>query len=203
MKEDILFLGSIMLNFQDLYAKCYKADIENKITAASLALSLFRSNEVKFPIYIPNKNENTFIRKGYYGGHTDVYTLYGENLYYYDVNSLYSFVMKEFPMHGGVPVWHSDLESMELDSMFGFIEAYVECLQTIKRPFLPYRNEKEGLLIFPTGSFFGIYYSKELKYAIDLGYKVVPNFGYLFQKMESPFKNYVNSIFESKSNAKK
>ncbi|KAK9741132.1 hypothetical protein RND81_03G084000 [Saponaria officinalis] len=66
MKQDILLLGGIMLNFQDLYAKSYKADIENKITVASLALSLFRSNyydEVKFPIHIPNKNEDTFIRK--------------------------------------------------------------------------------------------------------------------------------------------
>ena len=51
----------------------------------------------------------------YYGGHADAYTPYVENLYYYDVNSLYPFVMKEFPMPGGVPVWHSDLDSMELD----------------------------------------------------------------------------------------
>lgn len=205
MKQDILLLGGIMHNFQDLYAKAYKNDIENKITTASLALSLFRNNyydEVKFPIHIPNKNEDTFIRRGYYGGHADAYIPYGENLYYYDINSLYPFVMKEFPMPGGVPVWHSDLESMELDSMFGFIKAYVECPKTMKRPFLPYRN-KDGLLIFPTGEFVGVYYSEELKYARDLGYKVIPISGYLFQKMESPFKDYVNSLFESRSNAKK
>ncbi|XP_027177654.1 uncharacterized protein LOC113776793 [Coffea eugenioides] len=206
MKQDILLLGGIMHNFQDLYAKAYKADIENKITAASLALSLFRSNyydEVQFPIHIPNKNEDTFIRRGYYGGHADAYTPYGENLYYYDINSLYPFVMKEFPMPGGVPVWHSDIDSMELDSMFGFIQAYVECPKTMKRPFLPYRNDKDGILLFPTGEFVGVYYSEELKYARDLGYKVLPICGYLFQKMESPFKDYVNSLFECRSNAKK
>lgn len=208
MKQDILLLGGIMHNFQDLYAKTYKADIENKITTASLALSLFRSNyydEVQFPIHIPNKNEDTFIRRGYYGGHADAYTPYGENLYYYDINSLYPFVMKEFPMPGGVPVWHSDLDSMELDSMFGFIQAYVECPKTMKRPFLPYRNEKDKdrILLFPTGEFVGVYYSEELKYARDLGYKVLPICGYLFQKMESPFKDYVNSLFECRSNAKK
>lgn len=205
MKQDILLLGGIMLNFQDLYAKAYKGDIEKKITAASLALSLFRSHfydEVKFPIHIPNKNEDTFIRSGYYGGHADAYTPYGENLYYYDVNSLYPFVMKEFPMPGGVPVWHSDLDSMELDSMFGFIQAYVECPKTMKRPFLPYRD-KDGILLFPTGEFIGVYYSEELKYARSLGYKVLPICGYLFQRMESPFKDYVNSLFESRSNAKK
>lgn len=206
MKQDILLLGGIMHNFQDLYAKAYKNDIVNKITTASLALSLFRSNyydELKFPIHIPNKNEDTFIRRGYYGGHADAYIPRGENLYYYDVNSLYPFVMKEFPMPGGAPVWHSDLDSMELDSMFGFIQAYVECPKTMKRPFLPYRNEKDGILLFPTGEFVGVYYSEELKYARDLGYKVLPISGYLFQKMESPFKDYVNSLFESRSNAKK
>ena len=30
MKQDILLLGGIMHNFQDLYAKAYKADIEKK-----------------------------------------------------------------------------------------------------------------------------------------------------------------------------
>lgn len=206
MKQDILLLGGIMQKFQDIYAKEYNSDITNKITIASLALSLFRSNyynEEEFPIHIPNKNVDTFIRSGYYGGHADAYIPIGENLYYYDVNSLYPFVMQEFPMPGGEPKWSSDLESMELDNIYGFIKAYVECPKTIKRPFLPYRDEKDGTLIFPTGEFIGVYYSEELKYARDLGYKVIPISGYLFEKMESPFKGYVNSLFESRSKAKK
>lgn len=106
-------------------------------------------------------------------------------------------------MPGGTPVWHSDLESMTLDSMFGFIEAYVECPKSIKKPFLPYRVNKDGTLIFPTGTFVGVYYSEELKYARDIGYTIIPICGYLFEEMESPFKGYVNSLFESRSNAKK
>nr|GFA10188.1 DNA polymerase-like [Tanacetum cinerariifolium] len=35
------------------------------------------------------------------GGHADAYIPFGENLYYYDVNSLYPFVLKEYPMPGG------------------------------------------------------------------------------------------------------
>ncbi|KAL2330707.1 hypothetical protein Fmac_018288 [Flemingia macrophylla] len=206
MEQDILLLGGIMQSFQDIYYKAYQADIVNKLTIASLALSLFREkyyDENKHCIHIPNQNEDTFLRRGYYGGHTDAYTPYGKNLYYYDVNSLYPFVMKEFTMPGGTPVWHSDLESMTLDSMFGFIEAYVECPKSIKKPFLPYRDNKEGTLIFPTGSFVGVYYSEELKYARDIGYTIIPICGYLFEEMESPFKGYVNSLFESRSNAKK
>ena len=44
-------------------------------------------------IGILRANQDKFIRRGYYGGHTDVYIPYGENLHYYDVNSLYPFSM--------------------------------------------------------------------------------------------------------------
>lgn len=206
MKQDILLLGGIMQSFQDIYYKAYQADIVKKLTTASLALSLFREKYYdykKHRIHIPNQNEDKFIRRGYYGGHTDAYLPYGSNLYYYDVNSLYPFVMKEFSMPGGTPVWHSDLKSMTLDSMFGFIEAYIECPESIKKPFLPYRKKKVGTLIFPTGSFIGVYYSEELKYAREIGYTIIPICGYLFEEMESPFKDYINSLYESRSNAKK
>ena len=206
MKQDILLLGGVMQKAQEIYWKVYKVDIESKITLSSLALSIFRMkyyDASNWPIHIPNKNEDSFIRSAYYGGHTDVYKPYGEDLYYYDVNSLYPFVMKEFPMPGGVPVWHGNLDGQDLDSMFGFIEAYVVCPKTIKKPFLPYRDNKNQTLIFPTGEFVGVYYSEELKYARDLGYTVIPISGYLFERMESPFRDFVSSLFESRLEARK
>ena len=36
-----------------------------------------------------------FIKQGYTGGHTDVYKHFGDNIYAYDVNSLYPTVMKK------------------------------------------------------------------------------------------------------------
>jgi len=52
-----------------------------------------------FLINIPNKNQNSFIRCGYYyDGNVDVYKPYDENLYGYDVNSWYPYVMKSYPM---------------------------------------------------------------------------------------------------------
>lgn len=205
MKQDILLLGGVMQKAQEIYWGLYNVDIESKLTLSSLALSIFRMRYYdvsNFPIYIPNKNEDTFIRRAYYGGHTDTYKPYGENLYYYDVNSLYPFVMKDFPMPGGDPVWHGNLDGKDLDSLFGFIEAYVVCPKTIKKPFLPYRDKKNTLL-FPTGEFVGVYYSEELKYARRLGYTVLPISGYLFEEMESPFKHFVSSLFESRLVARK
>jgi hypothetical protein len=205
MKQDILLLGGIMKTSQEIYWKLYNVDLESKITLPSLALSIFRMkyyDPLKVPIHIPNPNEDSFIRRAYYGGHTDVYKPYGEDLYYYDVNSLYPFVMKEYPMPGGAPVWHRNLEGMDLDSLFGFIEAYVVCPKSIKKPFLPYRD-KNNTLIFPTGEFVGVYYSEELKYARGLGYTVLPISGYLFEKMESPFKSFVSTLFASRLEARK
>lgn len=205
MKQDIRLLGGIMLKAQDIYWTQYKVDIESIMTLSSLALTIFRMNYYdpnSWPIHIPSNNEDTFIRRGFYGGHADAYKPYGENLYYYDVNSLYPYIMKTFHMPGGVPVWHGNLENQDLSNMYGFIEAYVVCPRTITRPFLPYKD-KNNTLLFPTGKFVGVYYSEELIYARDLGYKILPLRGYLFEKKTSPFEGFVSSLFEKRQEAKK
>ena len=206
MKQDIYLLGGVMLKAQEIYWTQYSVDIVTKLTLSSLALTIFRTNyydQNNWPIHIPNRNEDTFIRRGYYGGHADTYKPYGENLYYYDVNSLYPYIMKEYPMPGGVPVWRGNLEGEDLDNLFGFIEAYVVCPRNITRPFLPYRDEKTQTLLFPTGEFVGVYYSEELKYARNIGYRIIPLRGYLFSnKNSSPFGEFVSSIFERRQEAK-
>lgn len=119
-----------------------------------------------------------------------------------DVNSLYPYIMKTFPMPGGVPVWHGNLEGQELSNLYGFIEASVVCPRTITRPFLPYRDHNNTLL-FPTGKFVGVYFSEEFIYARDLGYKILPLRGYLFEKKTSPFDSFVSSLFGRRQEAKK
>lgn len=206
LRQDILLLGGVMLKAQEINWNKYGIDISNVMTLSALSLKIFRKhylNEDNFHIHIPSKNEDTFIRQGFYGGHVDVYKPSGENLYYYDVNSLYPFVMKEFPMPCGVPTWKNKLECEELDSLFGFIEAYVECPPHISRPFLPYRNKKDDTLLFPSGKFVGVFYSEELKFARDLGYTIMPLRGYLFDKKPSPFAGFVSEIYESRLESKR
>ncbi|KAK4354153.1 hypothetical protein RND71_026347 [Anisodus tanguticus] len=134
-----------------------------------LALYIFRQKFYepdKWPIYIPNPNEDMFIREGYYSVHVDTNIPVGEKLHYHDVNSLYPFVMKENIMPIGRPVWNSDLRERDIDSIFDFIRAYVVCpgRRNSKSPFLPYRM-KDRTLVFPIGKFVGVYFSEELKYA--------------------------------------
>ena len=82
MKQDIRLLGGVMLKAQEIYWTQYNADIVTKLTLSALALIIYRTNyydQKNWPIHIPNKNEDTFIRR--YGGHADAYIPCGENLY--------------------------------------------------------------------------------------------------------------------------
>lgn len=204
LDQDIALLGRVMQKAQDLYWKEYKIDIVYQMTISSLALSIFRMkyyDDENHRIYIPNKNADTFIRSGFYGGHTDMYIPVGSNLFSYDVNSLYPFVMANRDMPGGPPVWHSDLTNTKLTDMFGFIKALVITPDNMDRPFLPYRGDDDTLL-FPTGKFIGVFFSEELIYAQSIGYRVLPLSGYLFKRMESPFKKYVNALYNNRLEAK-
>jgi len=44
------------------------------------------------------------IKQGYTGGSVDVYKPTGQHIYRYDVNSLYPYVMKSYPMPVGNPI---------------------------------------------------------------------------------------------------
>jgi hypothetical protein len=205
MKQDVRLLAGIMLKAQDIYWGLYRVDVVDKITLSSLSLSIFRKsfyNPSKTPIAIATGNEDSFVRRGYYGGHVDVYKPRGSNLYYYDVNSLYPYVMKTFDMPIGKPIWSPDLHSSNIEDLFGFIEAYVICPEHIKKPVLPYRDEN-GTLIFPTGQFMGVYYSEELKYAKSIGYTVIPIKGYLYEKGEGLFHSFVTDLYGNRLKAKK
>jgi len=62
-----------------------------------------------------------FIRNAYYGGGTDVYKAYGQDLKYYDVNSLYPFAMKN-PMPYELIKFHNNLNNFNLDNFFGYMK---------------------------------------------------------------------------------
>lgn len=163
MKEEIYLLGGIMKKGKDINWKKYGIDIVSNMTISSLALEIYRKeyyDSKKFPIGLPTLNEDAFIRRA--GGHTDVYKPKGENLYYYYVNSLYPFVMMRNPMPIGNPTWEGDLRDRRIEELFGFIEAYIMCPNSINKPFLPEENNQKQLL-FPTGKFTGVYFSEELE----------------------------------------
>lgn len=205
MKKDIHLLGAVMLRGQDIICREFKIDPLTKRTASALALSIFRQNfydSDKTPIAIPNRNVDQFVRKGFSGGHVDVYKPRGDNFLYSDVNSLYPFSMTGVPMPIGKPKWANDLLDHKLSDLYGFLEAFVECPTSINKPLLPYRSETESPLIYPTGIFTGVYYSEELKYAEKVGYKIVPFKGYFYDKGDGMFDDCVLSLYNNRVNAR-
>jgi hypothetical protein len=56
-------------------------------------------------VFLHKEKMPSFVVDTLGGGHTDVYKPKGYNLYYYDVNSLYPFVMKNYPMPISNPTW--------------------------------------------------------------------------------------------------
>lgn len=166
-----------MLKGQDIIYREFDVDVVNLTTVTSLALTIFRTkfyDDVNHPIHIPTRSQDQFLREGAKrGGHSDVYEPRIENGYYYDVNSLYPYAMKKFPMPIGKPWWEFDLKKRNLDELFGFVYAFVVCPDSMNKPFLTYRDpSKPDSLIHPTGQFFGVYFTEELKHARKIGYKV-------------------------------
>lgn len=205
LRQDVALLAGIMLKAQSIFWTKYSIDTENVMTISALALKIFRQryfDDKKTPIYIPTRNQDTFIRKGYYGGHVDVYKPGAERIYYYDVNSLYPYVMKSFPMPIGQPVWNNNLEKVDFDTIFGFVKAYIECPEDLDKPVLPYKDT-DGTLIYPTGKFIGVYFSEELKYARKIGYKVTPLNGYIFEEKAYIFDKYITEFYENRLEVKK
>jgi hypothetical protein len=135
----------------------YNTQLTEALTISRLSLNIFMKEylrDSKLPV-INKANIFNFIKLGYYGGQTEVYIPYGENLKYVDVNSLYPFAALK-PMPGANCKYIESIteEGLDLDNLFGFFYALVESPADIYLGLLPIRNEKG--LIFPRGKFKGI-----------------------------------------------
>ena len=122
----------------------------------------------------------------------------GENLYDVDVNSLYPFTaLKEYPGLNCTYIENLD-KGLSIDSLFGFFYAEVE---TNDQYFglLPVKTN-EGL-VFPQGKFSGIWFSEEIKFALMNNYKIKILYGVNFDKINSPFKEYVENLYNKKIDA--
>ena len=106
--QDVVTLHEVIHIFSKYIFDKFNINIHNTPTISSLAFAIFRSNFldgklVKIPIILGEMYKE--LKLSYYGGAVDVYKPYGENLYEYDVNSLYPYVMKEFEMPVGQPIY--------------------------------------------------------------------------------------------------
>lgn len=115
-------LYNALITAQKHYIDHYQVDITTIYSTSTLSLRIFRlayANHLVDPIPILKINQDKFIRESYFGGATDYYIKYAENLYYSDINSLYPYAMMH-PMPVNIKTKHFNFDSdFSLDSFFG------------------------------------------------------------------------------------
>jgi hypothetical protein len=192
-RQDSKALYDALIKLQDIYLKKYKVNLTTIFSTSTLSLKIFRINFQKEIIPILSKKEDAYIRPSYFGGATDYYKLYGENLYYYDVTSLYPFAMCK-PLPGKLIKIHENISC--LDNFFGFISCEISIDKGILKPMVPFKHK--GKTIFPTGTISGVYFSEEIRAFSRLdGYKIKLLNGYEFEKI-CYFNEYIEDFFNQK-----
>jgi hypothetical protein len=125
-------------------------NITSVSTISSNALKIYLSNYYNkniTPIHIPRHVNYQDIKNAYFGGRVEVFKGYVENIYIYDVVSLYPACMLNFLPIGCI----SKSTDSNLDNYFGFCFVSIIVPKGIRAPILPFRM-KNGALIYPTGN---------------------------------------------------
>jgi hypothetical protein len=210
-ENDTITLYQVLVKFKESIFTKFRVDFTKYHTIPSLALGIYRSNFMKKEI-IPSINSRLYknIKQAYFGGICELYQPEMKNVYSYDVNSLYPFAMKSFPMPTGEPLYvKGDLEAIKKytnckeEIPFGFFNVKVKA-PNIDKPFLPLRiRTPSGLrTIYPTGTWSGLYFSEEILNAMKNGYEFEFSDGFIFKKSYI-FTEYINVLYKIKQNSEK
>jgi len=189
-KNDLMGLYEVLEQSKELL---------NSYTIASATMNNFLKNFYKKKISNYSFKVDELFRKGYYGGRVEIFKMRGENLHYYDVNSLYPSVMYDFeyPL-----IENNNLEYVNkfIPDALGYYYVKVKVPEDEYIPLLPYKD-KEGKLLFPQGTWQAWYYSPELAKAIELGYDVKVLKGYIFKRTDYIFRDFVSYYYEIKKHS--
>lgn len=191
LKDDLDSLYEVLSKANKQIHKDYNISIMEGNTISSLAMKLYLNQFYNDNTPSINKHSMyTDIKQGYYGGITEVYIPYGENLFYYDVNSLYPFAaLNDMPgLNCSKINFHNS--TSYLKDLFGFFYCKIESPSDLYLGLLPIRN-KSGIMM-PIGTWEGWYFSEELKFAEENGYKITVYKGYNFNRVEDTLGCKIN-----------
>ena len=197
---DCKVLHQILCKFNKHIFDKFTLNVHKFPTLSSLALGIYRSGYLG-DYKIPKLGGNIFdfIKQGYTGGRVDVFIPYGEDLFYYDVNSLYPTVYSSKPMPVGTPTWFSG-NILERDpEAFGFFRCKINAPDNLKIPVLQtHVKTPNGIrTVSPLGEWIDVLFSEEAKLAIKHGYKITVLEGYTFDK-QIVFDKYAADLFQIK-----
>jgi hypothetical protein len=101
----------------------------------------------------------------------------------------------------GNPIFENITVEQFLNSeWFGFLKCSVRSPEGLTIGLLPIR--REGKLISPVGTLTGIWFSPEIRFALENGYELLAiEFGYRFERNNQVFKELILHLNEMKENA--
>lgn len=185
---------------------------ELKTTIASTAMNLYRRKFMPREIGKEYCNVKDFIYESYYGGRVEAFSrgkLPRLKYRVYDYNSLYPSVMlKKYPLPQSGRLIKGTIKHIKKYEGVSRVKIYCPYM---KYPLLPYRDTEEfdetkkegsskefgkGKLLFPYGTFTGIYTHIELREAIKAGYKIIKIYKTLYYtKTFYPFRKWVKTLY--------
>lgn len=160
-----------------------------KMTLPSQSLHVFKTHFLKERLKTLNETQENFIRKTYFGGRVEIFKMQGENLFYYDFNSLYPRVMLE-----EMPCGRSVQVSSYHPNKIGFYRIRANIPKDTIIPPLPVVANKK--LYFPNGD--GEFYTTtaeiKLLEELKIPFKVLE--GIVFERKAPIFREYIEKMWE-------
>jgi hypothetical protein len=236
--DDVMCLAQIMTAFCKGWSEMvFSPRVSDFDTIGQLTHDYFIQHFMKEGTYSTlSIAEDKWTRQALFGGRTEVMTRYLNEfdlrkIYYYDVNSLYPFVMESRDLPGGTPEWYLKEDDPLLprlredtnflpvvnvvgddylkgihecltmgtgfnESIFGFIDVMVIPPENLLLPVLPERKKmgattKNMFDLVPRRC---VYYSEELKFALERGYVIHQVFGWCKWERIPHYNEFINTL---------
>lgn len=197
--NDCISLYEILKTFNNIIK-----DVNGSIgyTIASTSLATFRKKFLKQELETYHIYNNHF-QKAYYGGRTEIFNMYARETdkpyYYYDINSLYPYVMRKYkyPVSKPKRVKYKSID--EIKGKCGIMDVSICSPSYMDVPILPYHRE-DGKLLFPLGKWRGLYEYSLIEKAIKYGYKIKIHYAWEFIS-DYLFKEFVDYFYTLKCNS--
>jgi len=169
LRNDITILKDSFVIFYKHIWKLYNINITKCLTISTLSFLIFlKDYYIDNTIEIPKDSLYQYIQRGYYGGINEVLIPFGENLKQYDINSLYPFCMQQYKLPVKFLRWiFPNKKNFNIFEFFGFLEISLYIPIELGIGPLPIRHK--GKLLFPVGEIYGVFFSEEVKFALQLG----------------------------------
>lgn len=188
LRRDVVVLLDVLIKLDSIIFE--KFGIHLKRTMSSTALACFKSTLKEGEIHwrLTKKVESWIREKAYFGGMVFARERrILQDLTHIDVNAMYASVMREY----GVPCGSATYTHHEVEGYRGFYLCDVVAPKSLLFTFVPYRTTQGGCA-YPTGHFQTVIDSDTIEFARQCGYVINIVEGYVFERIEHIFDDFIN-----------